>query len=105
MNIQSKIAASIAAVSLLSACGNGDNEQPRDAADTTGEPAGQVGTLTDVPTNDGAAMQGNTASGSADAPASTTANPEDERQNTPTNGNAPGMAGSTSPTSSPTQPD
>jgi len=102
MKTHPKIAAAFASLGLLSACGDQNDAQPRDATDA-GEPVGQVGTLTDVPTSDGAAMQG----GTTTAPSGAGANdPQTQRQNPPqtTTGSSttsPGAAAQDGSTSSP----
>lgn len=90
-----KGACAVAALGLLVSCSRNDGN-PRSAEDTGGEPAGEVGTLTDVPTEQPQTTQ-------------SPPNPSDASRNAPTrgpdNGNSqvdPAAAASPTP---PNQPD
>lgn len=79
------IAAGTAVLGLLVACSNANNDNPRDVANAAGEPVGEVGVLTDVPTGQGASPRSDVVNGAVatEAPgASSSANP-DARRTTP----------------------
>ena len=96
-----EIAAAVTSLGLLSACGDQNDARPRDVTDA-GEPVGQVGTLTDVPTDHGGAMQDNATPAPSGARST---DPESQRQNPPRSTEKPRTTspGAAEPEGSPSQ--
>ena len=80
MKAHIKIAVGLAALGLVVACSNADNDNPRDIADAAGEPVGEIGVLTDVPSA-GVASQSDVVNGSVatEAPGTAAASGPDGR--------------------------
>ena len=80
MKARIKIAVGLAALGLVVACSNADNDNPRDIADAAGEPVGEIGVLTDVPSA-GVASQSDVVNGSVatEAPGTAAASGPDGR--------------------------
>ena len=90
-----KVTCAVAALGVLVSCSRNDGD-PRSAEDTGGEPAGEVGTLTDVPTEPPQTTQ-------------SPPNPSDATRTAPTrgldNGNSQVDPATAAPPTAPNQPD
>ena len=102
MKARIKIAVGLAALGLVVACSNADDDNPRGTADTAGEPVGEVGVLTDVPSA-GVASQSDVVNGSVatEAPGTAAASGPDAGRITPsrstTNPSPPASTSSSNP--------